>query len=876
MQKRLWSFLWTAAFVCLNITPVSAEQTEGFTEGETGDGYYYTEFAANQQGTHQLTLGDYGAFSCEWDGIFNYRAEVGNRFQQFDSFAGVGGLEFTYSGSALAKGNCYYGVHGSFGSDMPEIYIVEGWGSWRPPGGQNCIGTGTVRNKIYDYYEGTEYLNPAVENSPIIKTVYAVATSSDISQNRECKLSRTTDFTSHIENLAKIKSSYSKLFNAKLEYAAMFAEGYGSYAGDSSCKLTVDRIQIRVYPNPVPVPVPTDTDERIAADQNGVFFLEDFENGIGNAGQYGETTTLDIMPHYHVDGAQSLAVTNRSAEWNGVGYWLDDYAVRPDTSYSFQTALMQETENEVTFRLMMQYPDKSGVLQYKVLETAEAKRGEWVILRCPDFQVPSDGSKDTYVKDTRLFIDTFDGIADYYADSMCLSEAGALPEISLADCVPPLPEETGIIPTPIPKDTPEYDPDGDGLKDYFGQYFRIGGMISEQYLKTDAAKESVKKHFNSLCCSFGFGLGQQNSIKAVNGTEVTVDVSGLTPILGFAEQNGIPVRGTNYFTNPTDWDAVSDDVFLNTNTQDCNARIESLMKNTFAAIVSQHPNLKLYAFDVCTHVARSNSEAGFYMPGGELMHSIYGDGKEESIIQAFKCARKYAPRATKLYLCDHQTGRMGEDAELEALVKKIMQEGDYIDGVSLKAVVGSDTDLSAYGNWLKKLSALGMDIQFADIRVRDEADYSGASMRQVWKRFFAMAADDSDEISCVTLGRPTVFMLNYDEGPTALFNGNSETGEITPVMDFSELADTIGEQKGKIGDVNCDGTVDVADAVLVMRFAVADREAVITDQGLRNADTDRNGHTDAEDGVNILKYIAKKITFPVKTTETSDQPKDYS
>ena len=63
------------------------------------------------------------------------------------------------------------------------------------------------------------------------------------------------------------------------------------------------------------------------------------------------------------------------------------------------------------------------------------------------------------------------------------------------------------------------------------------------------------------------------------------------------------------------------------------------------------------------------------------------------------------------------------------------------------------------------------------------------------------------------------------------------------------------------GDANCDNVVDIADAVLVMRYAVADSEAVITEQGIKNADTDKNGRTDDRDATMILQFIAKKITF---------------
>ena len=63
------------------------------------------------------------------------------------------------------------------------------------------------------------------------------------------------------------------------------------------------------------------------------------------------------------------------------------------------------------------------------------------------------------------------------------------------------------------------------------------------------------------------------------------------------------------------------------------------------------------------------------------------------------------------------------------------------------------------------------------------------------------------------------------------------------------------------GDVTCDGKVDVADAVLILRYAIADAEAKITDQGVKNGDADKSGQTDADDAALVLQYIAKKTTF---------------
>ena len=61
------------------------------------------------------------------------------------------------------------------------------------------------------------------------------------------------------------------------------------------------------------------------------------------------------------------------------------------------------------------------------------------------------------------------------------------------------------------------------------------------------------------------------------------------------------------------------------------------------------------------------------------------------------------------------------------------------------------------------------------------------------------------------------------------------------------------------GDANCDEAVDVADAVLIARFAAEDKEATMTDQGRKNADVTHDGNVDGQDTTKILQYIAKKI-----------------
>ena len=69
------------------------------------------------------------------------------------------------------------------------------------------------------------------------------------------------------------------------------------------------------------------------------------------------------------------------------------------------------------------------------------------------------------------------------------------------------------------------------------------------------------------------------------------------------------------------------------------------------------------------------------------------------------------------------------------------------------------------------------------------------------------------------------------------------------------------------GNINTDGAVDIADAVLLSRYLVSDREAVITSQGLRNSRVVNGASLNNDDVTKILRVIAKKIKAEDLTPE---------
>lgn len=84
------------------------------------------------------------------------------------------------------------------------------------------------------------------------------------------------------------------------------------------------------------------------------------------------------------------------------------------------------------------------------------------------------------------------------------------------------------------------------------------------------------------------------------------------------------------------------------------------------------------------------------------------------------------------------------------------------------------------------------------------------------------------------------------------------------------------------GDTNCDGQIDVSDAVLLARFN-AEEDVMISTQGKTQGDVNLDGNLDTEDTLQILQYIAKLRTelgvqsqTPPETAPTVNLTKDIA
>ncbi|MCQ2416323.1 MAG: cellulase family glycosylhydrolase [Oscillospiraceae bacterium] len=110
---------------------------------------------------------------------------------------------------------------------------------------------------------------------------------------------------------------------------------------------------------------------------------------------------------------------------------------------------------------------------------------------------------------------------------------------------------------------------------------------------------------------------------------------------------------------------------------------------------------------------------------------------------------------------------------------------------------------------------------------------------------------------------------NLDGGKKATISpdtttpGAAQTTVTTTAKATTTTTTTVTTQKAsaaaKLGDVNCDGDVDVSDAVLLARFISEDAGAKISEAGMMNAEVDRDGKVGNGDTIQILKFVARLI-----------------
>jgi peptidoglycan/xylan/chitin deacetylase (PgdA/CDA1 family) len=216
VKKVLTTALLTVFMTAQLLVPsLSVKAATTLTANKTGsqDGYDYELW--KDYGNTSMTLNAGGTFSCQWSNIGNALFRKGRKFDRTKTYQQIGNISFDYGVDYRPNGNSYLCVYGWSVDPMVEYYIVDSWGSWRPPGG-SPKGQIQVDGGTYDVYETYRNDAPSIEGDhKNFRQIFSVRTSK--------KTSGTISVTEHFKAWERMGITLGKLTEAALNI-----EGYQS------------------------------------------------------------------------------------------------------------------------------------------------------------------------------------------------------------------------------------------------------------------------------------------------------------------------------------------------------------------------------------------------------------------------------------------------------------------------------------------------------------------------------------------------------------------------------------------------------------------------------------------------------------------------
>lgn len=211
-QKRMRLFV--AFLLCFTLTLPGVVHAQTITSNSVGthDGYDYEYWKDSGNGT--MILGSGGTFSAEWSNINNILFRKGKKFNETQTHQQIGNISITYGATYQPNGNSYLTVYGWTVDPLVEFYIVDSWGSWRPPG-SSPKGTISVDGGTYDIYETTRVNQPSIKGTATFKQYWSVRTSK--------RTSGTISVSEHFKAWEKLGMTMGKMYEV-----ALTVEGYQS------------------------------------------------------------------------------------------------------------------------------------------------------------------------------------------------------------------------------------------------------------------------------------------------------------------------------------------------------------------------------------------------------------------------------------------------------------------------------------------------------------------------------------------------------------------------------------------------------------------------------------------------------------------------
>ncbi|MDR2554550.1 MAG: endo-1,4-beta-xylanase [Fibromonadaceae bacterium] len=477
------------------------------------------------------------------------------------------------------------------------------------------------------------------------------------------------------------------------------------------------------------------------AHAQAVLLHDDFEVSYDGWFANGDYAKITAQPKAGHNMSRGMKITNRHSSAEGAmsekGFYLSG-----GEEYDYSVYVKHERPTTETYKLTLRWLYPDGVTYgSKVIASAAVSSGKWVPIAAK-FTAPQSTVNLT------LSITT-NSTTDFFFDDVKVTQ-----------------KQNGNQIKVLSKTLAEV-----GLKDIYAGYFRIGSVLNNSTINNSAIKALILKEFNSITMENEMKPDATMNATNSTNTNISVRLNNAASTLKFCSDNKIGVRGHTLV-----WHAQTPEWFFKDNFQNGGSwvtkavmkqRLESYIKNLFALIKEQYPNLDLYAYDVVNEATSDNEqrtknnggarEPG-YNDGKSPWVQVYGDNS--FIEDAFTLARKYAPPTTKLFYNDYnEYWDHKRNSIIDKIIKPLRQK-NVLDGMGMQSHINADNNVNAFAGINSYRTALNMYAELGEVHVSEldisteGGKYTPAQQGHRYGEVFRNAIDKRSAVTAVVVWGP--------------------------------------------------------------------------------------------------------------------------